>query len=539
MSSEPPLPDVMEAIRETAPPTLRDLLAQVHGGSLTAHSSLTHFHCEYLSIWVTPTDIGDFFADQDRLLEFNELLVQSTLRIGQICASLGKPLKGRNRPVYRTACLGCSSSYDNNSHSHTGCPGSMVLPKKERAAGDHLHVAVCLLSIAIALLTWNTSSGDERVIVGQHNLLDIFIQADLEGHVSSVSRIASGRLPLLPILVGVLDNCTIVFPRCAHLSISLFSLILAKSPSTALSVLDPEPFIDALSSYMGNIFPRISNAPCRVEEYFGILELLNILPTLFYIGDWKESARVLMKSNMPAFVASITINVLHSVVAAEGGVKDEGISMNAPKEELTVEFPELMSARVYVDVLYGEVGREVMCQTPYTFLVVALLEILTRWECHCDIPVKQGVIPCCEGEDITIAGAVLEYLPRLQTLVAGQKAVEFVLPIAQGFAEGAVLRQPKEGLLRGPMLHASMKCALPGCMIAGPALLHCSGGCRRLARYCSAEHQVRECDLFNDNTIILYMLNVTPHILLFSSCQKLHWKQHKAFCKRQEGSKTK
>jgi hypothetical protein len=371
----------------------------------------------------------------------------------------------------------------------------MVLPKKERAAGDHLHVAVCLLSIAIALLTWNTSSGDERVIVGQHSLLDIFIQADIEGHMSSVDRITSGRHPLLPMLVGVLDNCTIVFPRCAHLAISLFSLILAKCPSTALSVLDPEPFIEALYSYLLSVFPRINNAPCRVEEYFGIFELLNILPTFFYIGEWKESAGVLTKYNMPACVASTIINVLHSAVEAEGEER-EGISMNVPKEELMVEFPELMSARVYVDVLYGEVGREAMCQTPYTFLAVALLEIITRWECHCDIPVKQCVIPCTEGETVTIAGAMLEYLPRWQTLIAGQPAVEFVLPIVQSFAEGVVLRQPKEGLLRGPMLHASIKCALPGCMIAGPDLLLCNGGCRRLARYCSAEHQVREIDLF-------------------------------------------
>ena len=52
-----------------------------------------------------------------------------------------------------------------------------------------------------------------------------------------------------------------------------------------------------------------------------------------------------------------------------------------------------------------------------------------------------------------------------------------------------------------------MACALPGCerteAVNGDKLRSCSGGCFGLSRYCCDEHQ------------------------------KAHWKQHRAFCKRQ------
>ena len=57
------------------------------------------------------------------------------------------------------------------------------------------------------------------------------------------------------------------------------------------------------------------------------------------------------------------------------------------------------------------------------------------------------------------------------------------------------------GLLRGALLHSSMKCCLSGCSVYHD-LRNCTGGCRGLARYCSVEHQ------------------------------KLDWEDQKTFCKQ-------
>jgi len=116
----------------------------------------------------------------------------------------------------------------------------------------------------------------------------------------------------------------------------------------------------------------------------------------------------------------------------------------------------------------------------------------------------------------SVSEAFTGYREELEVLSAREPSIAFVGGIVDALiagkeGRGALLPSAGEdsapGLLREPLLHANMKCALPGCsntaMGDDRPLRLCSGGCRGLARYCCSEHQHQ------------------------------HWPQHKAFCKRQ------
>jgi hypothetical protein len=372
-------------------------------------------------------------------------------------------------------CLGCDTVYDNGGHEHDGSSAKhWITPTSDarsRQMCTLLHKAMGYLSIAIGILSWECLD-NSALSICQDNLLNTMTQVSYEGIIPA--GLERNALPLLPLLNGIIDNCTVKFPRCAHHAVSLFSIVLARRPSTSLSILDPIELVKAMNGYLRALAPRVSNADCKVEETFGSTELLNALPILFFIGDWKESSVLLSVNHMPECLGSLAINILHSASC--------DTHVDCPLDY--TRFPELLSARVFVDILFGVNGRKILYSTPQTFLAVALMEVLCRWSSHCQVAVSQAVIPCSGGEDCTVKASVAEYMSRWEAMVERTPEVAFILPVLVDFATSGRPRQHPAGLLRGPMLHASCRCAYPVCTYRGDSFSACSGGCRGLARYC-------------------------------------------------------
>jgi len=364
-----------------------------------------------------------------------------------------------------------------------------------------LHTCNCLLSGIISLLKWK--SANATIQNGQDYLVDSIVgdPSDTEAvweafdNIVVKGNLTTFKVPGLLGLVGLVDNCFRTFPRCAHLATTVISFCVTYSPSSSLSQLDPDSLLQALIEYVSDIAPRVCNADCIVEERFGITELLNTIPLLYFLGDWSESAALLAKYEFPQAIASLAVNIIHSATSTEH---------DTPEQNL-LRFPELHAAKVHVfKLLCTEtndegvqlVGINIMATT-----AIALIEILARWQSHCGISVSSARIACTDVESESVADCLLEYLPNLEELTQDCPSFSFVIPIVKAFGERGTIRQPEIGILRHSLLHASMRCALQGCY-AHTNLKICKGNCHGLARYCCTEHQKKD------------------------------WGNHKKFCKR-------
>ena len=244
--------------------------------------------------------------------------------------------------------------------------------------------------------------------------------------------------------------------------------------------------------------------------------MVDILPLLYHLGDWKEAAAVMdpARNALSITVASLTVNLIHNVT-------DERCQLDTPIEALQARFPELAGAASKLRSLLGADGAALLAAKPGTFAMACLLEVLGRWQLR-GVAVNTGRCPAAPLPEVaarlsarqvreyteSVQDMLQEYTPRLQQAVRATPAVAFVAPIYAALAAGSKPPLPPAecSLLRGP-LHAHMRCALPGCASAyeaggGGRLKICSGGCCGLARYCCAAHQAE------------------------------HWEQHKRFCKR-------
>ena len=100
-----------------------------------------------------------------------------------------------------------------------------------------------------------------------------------------MQQMAAGK-PLAPlVLLGVIDNCQSTLPTCAHLAVSLLSLMVTRHPAALMALMDAEPWAGAMHRYLGPVFDRIKLVPCIVEEVYGVGQLLNALPLLYHLGD--------------------------------------------------------------------------------------------------------------------------------------------------------------------------------------------------------------------------------------------------------------
>ena len=282
---------------------------------------------------------------------------------------------------------------------------------------------------------------------------------------------------------------------------------------------------------------------CLVEVRFGLAQLLDVMPLVYHLGDWKEAGVVLAPSgtsvSLAASLGSLAVNLLHEISTDDG-------RGNAPIDELALHHPEVRGAQTRLHACLGGAGATVRTQRPLTYAFACLVECLGRWSARGGINVSAARVQAAppphvaaklsaaQRRDYTeeVRVAFVEYAKQMRQTVAAQPEIAFVRPIYEAIAAGGVTTAPlpsyEHSFLRDP-LHTHMSCALPGCgrtrrcdgddgdgdggaggaggiggqddSTASP-LAMCAGGCGGLARYCSSEHQ------------------------------RAHWMDHKKFCKR-------
>lgn len=58
----------------------------------------------------------------------------------------------------------------------------------------------------------------------------------------------------------------------------------------------------------------LMNPQCLVEEAFGVRHLLDALPLLYFLAEWREGAAALARSQLPLLLAQLAINLVHNAV---------------------------------------------------------------------------------------------------------------------------------------------------------------------------------------------------------------------------------
>ena len=67
----------------------------------------------------------------------------------------------------------------------------------------------------------------------------------------------------------------------------------------------------------------MAQATCKVEEYFGLAQIVDMVPFLYHMGDWKDTTRGSSPLQLLATgLASLAINLLH-----KGGFVSCGVCM--------------------------------------------------------------------------------------------------------------------------------------------------------------------------------------------------------------------
>jgi hypothetical protein len=254
-----------------------------------------------------------------------------------------------------------------------------------------------------------------------------------------------------------------MLPKCAHLAVSLRSMIAPRHPTAQIATMDAEPLAESISGYLQDVLARIRFTPCLVEEVYSVSQVLNIIPLLYHLGDWAEAKVVLARHKLPAIIASLSLNMLHEVHT--GSAQDKPLDL--------ARFPKLAGARCSIARMFGDSSASLLRNRPQTFAIAALIEVQGIWQRR-GVDVSDSTCPCRPPEELAETMSVAErtnyveaigsmwkqYLPKLDALIEGAPEITFTRPIAAALASSMCPSLPDHAisLLRGP-LHAHMACA--------------------------------------------------------------------------------
>jgi hypothetical protein len=506
-------PEQVEAMCRDCRPTRIDELWERQQLSNNTTMSSEHLLADHLDLWASSDEISDLLLDNDRLQKLVFQMYESSIVIGRFCQA--NTNSGRPLVFVVASCAQCNTPYDAGQCQHPNSPPRAQLMEPQISV--HVHLTVVTLSIIANLLT--QSNADKLVLL---------LLRERPVHVVTNSQIGewleechNSKKPLVvPVLLATIDNCSNAFPKAGLLSAGVMSLIICRRPAVALAALDLDQFVTSAAKYLGKVFDLVHNSECSVEEHFGVVAFLNILPSLYHLGNW-TAQHVHLQKGLVGQLTTIIVNICHSAtLGLEGQDFDQ-----APDLET---FPELLPAKILMEpLLYrdGEMTQvsttagttdkkwraRVLKQRPMSFAVASGLEILAWWATH-GVDLSKGIIPT-NDDPISAPEALAEYQDRIGQLAKRVPRLGFIDKITNDIVEGRKPPHPtrKESLLYGPLIYANRRCGLASCRkleaVRGGELMRCSGGCGGLEHYCCKEHQ------------------------------KEHWALHKLFCKMNKVAK--
>jgi hypothetical protein len=505
-------PEQVQALCRLYRPTRIDELwerQQLNSHSNNTTMSTEHLLADHLDLWASSNEISDLLLDNDRLQNLVNQLYESSVFIGQFCqanTSSERPLV-----LVVASCDQCNTPYDVGNCQHPNSPPRETL--MEPQVSVHVHLTVVTLSIITSLLT--KSNADKLVLLltrerpGSAITETQVVEQLHEGHVSKKPYV-------LPALVALIDNCSNAFPKAGQLAAGVVSLIICRRPAVALATLDADMFITSAAQYLDKVFMLVHNTQCSVEQYFGVVAFLNILPALYHLGNWTGQHERLQRG-LVALLTTIFVNICHYATVAGDGQEQDDFFDQAPNFE---ELPELLPAKILMEPLLYRDGdmtpqasttdkkwrARVLKQRPMSFAVAGGLEILAWWATH-GVDLSEGMIDTHDSSPISVPEALEEYQERIGRLAERTPRLAFMNKITDDIVKGRKPPHPtrKESLLYGPLIYANRRCGLVSCRkleaVRGGELMRCSGGCGGLEHYCCKEHQ------------------------------KEHWGLHKRFCK--------
>jgi len=303
--------DLADTLRSIRPSSLLAFWEDLHRRNLPSsprpsgpRDAVLHLQLEFLSTWADDGDVRAFFKAEPSCVS---VLVKE-LHVGakylgfnaeSFVRQFGSKLPQIN---FQETCCGCSPPYAGASHGWIDS-SRLFQNGNEEGLQRQVHSTLCLVSFVTSLLSWRSDDVDIRR--GQEALLDELLVPQTE----TVGTLTI-TYPSFLVIVGLVDNGSVILPKLAQKSLSLLSLVVARRPSKFLPLLDPEPVIASILKYCLHILNLFCGC-CKVEVQFAVSEALSFLPLLYYLGDWKCSAAILGASELPATIVMMICNACH------------------------------------------------------------------------------------------------------------------------------------------------------------------------------------------------------------------------------------
>jgi len=263
--------------------------------------------------------------------------------------------------------------------------------------------------------------------------------------------------------------------------------------------------VPVLRVYLKDVLDLVSNNDCIVDDYFGIVAFLNVLPLLFHLGSWKEAHGIPLFKECAVLINCIFCNIIHRITPPTGDVRRDSVPS-------LVELPETESANILIERLItdeddrnstqGLWRKEILSSHPKSFACIAAIEVLGWWSFNgVDLKVPS---PTAYGPPLDLPGAIKEYEDNIRHLIRRTPEFDYIEPIITAIIDSRKPPKPHQtrSLLYGPLCNFHRRCGVSSCRKT-EVVARCTGGCGGLEYYCSKEHQ------------------------------KEHWKIHKHFCRKQ------
>ena len=480
-------PRFIALVRKIRPCRIEDLWES----SLTCCSNVAgalddarHILAENLESWASNEEIDDFLSDDARLQKMLDLMAKFAETVGKECEN-NKMTEKEGIVFVPMGCAGCSTPHDASLVSSTE---KVKLIQCEYYGP--LHICIIIMTVVGQLLT-RKNSDKLLMIMSKDTREDHYLNiAGSQEEIVNAYRSKPGEYTLA-MLIGLIDNCH-CFPKACHLAAGILSLIICRRPATSLHLVN-EFILVAFCKYLRLVQDSTSSNRV-VENYYGIVALLNVLPALYQFAGWREyhHDNILSYRTVIANLRTIVCIICHNLVH-KGDIDSKPSLENFPEME-NVEPLIIPLLVIEEDTEHDPTWRkDYFASNPKSFAVIACVELLGWWN-H-------------KGIKISRSNTIKKYKDDILEWSRNIPKLGYIEPILNALCKNEKAPKPSssKSLLYGPLIHAFRRCGLPTCRKTvtetGNALFLCNG-CDGMEQYCSKAHQ------------------------------KQHWKTHKFFCKR-------